>query len=129
MHQIRIRPCYSKVDRESAKSFDAIKMSQAGDSGATGQTGSHDRFSSDQPSEPTGQTGRSDRSDRSNAEWLQQRIEHYQARTNDTCETIKESKDMDKLGQGFTSADSLEKVDLGDGTIPRPTFVNKNFIG
>ena len=33
---------------------------------------------------------------------------------------------MDKLGQGFTSADSLEKVDLGDGTIPRPTFVNKN---
>ena len=42
------------------------------------------------------------------------------------CETIKESEDMDKLGQGFTSADSLEKVDLGDGTIPRPTFVNKN---
>ena len=23
-------------------------------------------------------------------------------------------------------ADPLEKVDLGDGTIPRPTFVNKN---
>ena len=42
------------------------------------------------------------------------------------CETIKESEDMDKLGQGFTSADPLEKVDLGDGTIPRPTFVNKN---
>ena len=33
---------------------------------------------------------------------------------------------MDKLGQGFTSADPLEKIDLGDGTIPRPTFVNKN---
>ena len=33
---------------------------------------------------------------------------------------------MDKLGQGFTSADPLEKVDLGDGIIPRPTFVNKN---
>ena len=101
-------------------------MSPAGDSGATGQTGSHDRFSSDQPSEHIGQTGRSDRSDRSNTEWLQQRIEHYRARTNDTCETIKESEDMDKLGQGFTSADSLEKVDLGDGTIPRLTFVNKN---
>ena len=27
---------------------------------------------------------------------------------------------------GFTSADPLEKVDLSDGTIPRPTFVNKN---
>ena len=42
------------------------------------------------------------------------------------CETIEESEDMDKLGQGFTSADPLEKVDLGDGTIPRLTFVNKN---
>ena len=104
-------------------------MSPAGDSGATGQTGSHDRSdrsSSDRPSEPTSQTGGLDRSDRSNAEWLQQRIEHYRARTNDMCETIKESEDMDKLGQGFTSADPLEKVDLGDGTIPRPTFVNKN---
>ena len=105
-------------------------MSPAGDSGATGQTGSHDRSdrsSSDQPSALTGQTGRSDQSDRSNAEWLQQRIEHYRARTNDMCETIKESEDMDKLGQGFTSADPLEKVDLGDGTIPRLTFVNKNY--
>ena len=129
MHQRRIRPCYSKADRESAKSFDAIKMSQAGDSGATGQIGSHDRSdrsSSDRPSEPTGWTGGSDRSDRSNAEWLQQRIENYRARTNDMCETIKESEDMDKLGQGFTSADPLEKVDQGDGTILRPTFVNKN---
>ena len=33
---------------------------------------------------------------------------------------------MDKLGQGFTSADPLEKIDLGDGTFPRLTFVNKN---
>ena len=104
-------------------------MSPAGDSGATGQTGSHDRSdrsSSDRPSEPTGQTGGSDRLEWSNAEWLQQRIEHYRARTNDMCEIIKESEDMDKLGQGFTSADPLEKVDLGDGTIPMPTFVNKN---
>ena len=95
-----------------AKSFNAVKMSPTGDSGATGQTGSHDRSdrsSSDRSSGPTGQTGGSDRSDRSNAEWLQQRIEHYQARTNDMCETIKESEDMDKLGQGFTSADPLER--------------------
>ena len=33
---------------------------------------------------------------------------------------------MDKLGRGFMSADPLEKVNLGDGTIPMPTFVNKN---
>ena len=126
MHQGWIRPCYSKADGESAESCNVIKMSQAGDSGATGQTGSHnrsDRSCSVQTPEPNSQTGGSDRS---NADWPQQRIEHYRARTNDMCEAIKESEDMDKLGQGFTSADPLEKVDLGDGTIPRPTFVNKN---
>ena len=62
----------------------------------------------------------------SNSEWLQQRIDQYRARTNDMCEAIEDSGDLDKLGQGFTSADPLEKVDIGDGTIPRPTFVNKN---
>ena len=85
-------------------------MNPAGDSGATGQTGSHDRSdrsSLDRPPEPT---GRPDWSDRSNAEWLQERIEHYRSRTNDMCETIKESEDMDKLGQGFTSADPLENL-------------------
>jgi hypothetical protein len=39
---------------------------------------------------------------------------------------IKELDDMDKLGQGFTLADPLEEVDIGDGSIPRPTFVIKN---
>jgi hypothetical protein len=33
---------------------------------------------------------------------------------------------LGKLGQGFTSVDLLEEVDTGDGTVPRPTFVNKN---
>ncbi len=42
------------------------------------------------------------------------------------CESIEDSDDLDKLGQGFTLADPLEKVDIGDETIPRPTFVNAN---
>ena len=42
------------------------------------------------------------------------------------CEAIEDFGDFDKLGQGFTSADPLEKVDIGDGSIPRPTFVNAN---
>ena len=29
-----------------------------------------------------------------------------------------------KLGHGFTSADELEKIDLGDGNKPRPTFIS-----
>ena len=42
------------------------------------------------------------------------------------CEAIEDTEDVDKLGRGFTSADPLEKVDIGDGSVPRPTFVNAN---
>ena len=42
------------------------------------------------------------------------------------CEAIEDFGDIDKLGQGFTSADALEKVDIGDDTVPMPTFVNAN---
>ena len=42
------------------------------------------------------------------------------------CDAIEDFGDFDKLGQGFMSADPLEKVDIGDGSIPRPTFVNAN---
>jgi hypothetical protein len=59
-------------------------------------------------------------------EWLQQRIYHYRAHKTDTCEAIEDLDDLGKLGQGFTSANPLEEVDIGDGVITRPTFVNKN---
>ena len=97
---------------------------------ATGQTACVDRSDRSSPvrrTGPTGQTGFPDWSDRSNAEWLQQRLDQYRARTNNMCEAIEDSDDLDKLGQGFTSADPLEKVDIGDGTIPRPNFVKKNY--
>jgi hypothetical protein len=29
-----------------------------------------------------------------------------------------------KLGHGFTSADELEQIDLGDGSKPRPTYIS-----
>ena len=35
-----------------------------------------------------------------------------------------EENDEGKLGYGFTSADDLEEVDLGDGSKPRPTYVS-----
>ena len=41
-------------------------------------------------------------------------------------ESIEELDDMDKLGQGFASADLLEEVDIGDGSVTQPTFINKN---
>jgi hypothetical protein len=32
-------------------------------------------------------------------------------------------EDEGKLGHGFMSADELEKIDLGDGSKPRPTYI------
>jgi hypothetical protein len=42
------------------------------------------------------------------------------------CEAIDDFDQVEKLGQGFSSADPLEEMDIGDGITPRPTFVNKN---
>jgi hypothetical protein len=33
-------------------------------------------------------------------------------------------EDEGKLGHGFTSANELEKIDLGDGSKPRPTYIS-----
>jgi hypothetical protein len=38
---------------------------------------------------------------------------------------IEKFRDLDKLGQGFTSIDPLEEINIGDGKTPRPTFVKK----
>ena len=61
-----------------------------------------------------------------NVEWLRQRTEQYWSSKNDMCEAIEDFDEVEKLGQGFSSADPLEEVDIGDGTRPRPTFVNNN---
>jgi hypothetical protein len=61
-----------------------------------------------------------------NVEWLCHRTEQYRSTTNDMCEAIEDFDEVEKLGQGFSSADPLEEIDIGDGITPRPTFVNKN---
>jgi hypothetical protein len=40
--------------------------------------------------------------------------------------TKEEFRDLDKLGQGFTSSGPLVEIDIGDGSTSRPTFVNEN---
>jgi hypothetical protein len=45
---------------------------------------------------------------------------------NDMCEAIEDFDEVEKLGQGFSSADPLEEIDIGDGITPRMTFINKN---
>ena len=42
------------------------------------------------------------------------------------CEVIEDFEELDKLGQVFMSPDPLEEVNIGDDSIPRTTFVNKN---
>ena len=42
------------------------------------------------------------------------------------CEAIEDLEDIDKLGQGFTPANPLEKEEIGDGSVHRPTFINAN---
>jgi len=61
-----------------------------------------------------------------NLEWLKRRLQHYRTEKTDACEVIDEFDELNKLGQGFTSADPLEQVDIGDGSVPRPTFINQN---
>ena len=51
---------------------------------------------------------------------------HEQRPSSSNLYATKEFRDLDKLGQGFTSADPLEEVDIGDSSTQRSTFVNKN---
>jgi hypothetical protein len=61
-----------------------------------------------------------------NVEWLWHRTELYRSTTNNMCEAIEDFDEIEKLGQGFSSTDPSEEIDIGDGITPRPTFVNKN---
>ena len=61
-----------------------------------------------------------------NFEWLKHRVEQYQTNKTDAYEAIDDFDELDKLGQGFTLAGPLEQVDIGDGSMPRPTFINQN---
>jgi hypothetical protein len=61
--------------------------------------------------DPTPETGESAISQRSSDSFVGDMIEEF--------------RDLDKLGQGFTSSDPLEEIDIGDGKTPRPTLVNK----
>jgi hypothetical protein len=53
-------------------------------------------------------------------------MKQYWSTMNDMCEAIEDFDELEKLGQGFSSADPLEDIDIGDGITSRPTFVNKD---
>jgi hypothetical protein len=57
---------------------------------------------------------------------LQYPKEQYRFTTNDMCEAIENFEELENLGQGFSSTDTLEEIDIGDEITLRLTFVNKN---
>jgi hypothetical protein len=61
-----------------------------------------------------------------NDEWLRHHTEQYRSNMNDTCEATEDCEEVEKLGQGLSSVDPLEEIDIGDGITPRPIFVNRN---
>jgi hypothetical protein len=60
-----------------------------------------------------------------NIEWLRHRTKQYQSTTNDMCEVIEDFDEVEKIGQGFSSINPLEEIDIGDGITQRLTCVNK----
>jgi hypothetical protein len=57
-------------------------------------------------------------------EWLSRWIVEYRSYTDDAMGVVEDLDELGKLGRGFSSMDDLEKVDIGDGVIPRPTYVS-----
>jgi hypothetical protein len=37
---------------------------------------------------------------------------------------VEDLDELEKLGLGFSSMDDIEKVDIGDGVVPQPTYVS-----
>jgi hypothetical protein len=57
-------------------------------------------------------------------EWLSRQTAEYHLYTDDAMGMVEDLDELGKLGRGFSSMDNLEKVDIGDGVIPRPTYVS-----
>jgi hypothetical protein len=61
-----------------------------------------------------------------NVAWLQWRAGEYHAGRRETGELVEDFDEVGKHGQGFSSVDELEEVDLGKGVAHQPTYINMN---
>jgi hypothetical protein len=57
-------------------------------------------------------------------EWLSRWTTEYRSYTDDAMGVVEDLDKLGKLVRGFSSMDDLEKVDIGDGVIPRPIYVS-----
>jgi hypothetical protein len=56
-------------------------------------------------------------------EWLSRWTAEYHSYMDDAMGVVDDLDELGKLGRDFSSMDDLEKVDIGDGVVPRPTYV------
>jgi hypothetical protein len=57
-------------------------------------------------------------------EWLSRQTTEYHSYTDNAMCVVEYLDELGKVGQGFASMDGLEKIDIGDGVIPWPTYVS-----
>jgi hypothetical protein len=57
-------------------------------------------------------------------EWLSRQTAEYHSSKDDAMGVVEDLDKLGKLGRGFSSMDDLEKVYIGDGVIPQPTYVS-----
>jgi hypothetical protein len=53
-----------------------------------------------------------------NIEWLKHCVDQYRANKTDACEAIDDFDELNKLGQGFTSANPWSRLILGMALCP-----------
>jgi hypothetical protein len=51
-------------------------------------------------------------------EWLSRQTTEYCSYTDNAMDMVEDLDELEKLGQGFSSMDNLEKIDIDDGVIP-----------
>jgi hypothetical protein len=57
-------------------------------------------------------------------EWLSRWIEEYRSSKNNAMGVVEDHDEIGKHGRGFSSMGDLDKVDIGDGVVPRTTYVS-----
>jgi hypothetical protein len=57
-------------------------------------------------------------------EWLSRWTVEYRSYMDNAMVMVEDLEELVKLGRDFSSMDNLEKVDIGDGVVPRPTCVS-----
>jgi hypothetical protein len=62
-------------------------------------------------------------------EWLCHRTEEYRSGKNNIGGVIEDLENEGKLGQGFSSVNNLDEVDIGDGSVCHPTYISAKLPG